>query len=181
MSTPELPTDQGIWLGVLSGRDELVQAEVAAAASPGLASVQAALLRCQEGTTLDELEDASPAERRSSPYWHLRVWRASLNGTEDITARKIVRIMTGAIPTADAAAATLNPLNESSALSGDVWGYRRPPIVWADAPVQLPSPAAGAAQWLIDPRQAAATAGLLGRVPLCDPADWSAATRQPSG
>jgi hypothetical protein len=63
---------------------------------------------------------------------------------------------------------TLNPLNENGGggFSADMWGYRRRPITWPEYE-QLPSPEAGAARWLVEPREAVASADLGTALPTC--------------
>jgi hypothetical protein len=91
-----------------------------------------------------------------------------LDGQVDGRAQRLFEIMTGASWFSDPMDETLNPLNENGAggFSADIWGYRRSPITWREYE-QLPSDEAGAARWLVEPREAVHSADLSTVLPRC--------------
>jgi O-antigen ligase len=97
------------------------------------------------------LEATSDADRRQSQYWALLITHAGLSGTESHRAIRQYAIMTGGTDLSLRAGDLLHPLreNDASGFSADAWGYRRPPISWPPWQYELPSPQAGAANWIL--------------------------------
>ncbi|MEK6191329.1 MAG: O-antigen ligase family protein [Chloroflexota bacterium] len=159
---------QPILLAVMAGRSGDVEA--LAQETLGLASGPAyvAVMGCEPSASA-HLEDAQNQARRSSLYWWLVVRQARLDGEVAARAERLLDIMTGTAPSSLLTRRFLNPLNENTAdgFSADVWGYRRDPITWANDYRQLPDPGAGAARWLLQPRQAVRDADLDTTLPRC--------------
>ena len=150
--TPEVQTDQSLWLAALADRPDL---EVRAIAEAGLGQILGetiiAVTRC-DPEALNVLDRASEADRRQPLYAVLRERAESLaSGTAEPTS----------------AATTLNPLDENGFFSADAWGYRRQPITWPASVAGLPSPIEGLTRWIRSSREAARAAQLDGRLPLC--------------
>lgn len=164
---PEMPSDQGIWLGVLSARADVLESAIEQAPfARRLAEAHAMLIGCDLSAGR-LLEDATTAERRHVLYWHLRVRESVLRGTTDVTAARALQIMTGGGESPDGTLGTLNPLDENAALSADRFGYRRYPVRWPSDEVVLPSLHAGASRWFNDPAGATEAAGLDDRLKGC--------------
>jgi tetratricopeptide (TPR) repeat protein len=164
--TPELVFDQGVWLGVLADRPDVLEAAIARTPmDDNLSSALASVIACdaEAGRILDRV---TLAERRSPVYWQLRVRTSGLEGELDLKALRALQIMTGRsyVSMPDR---TLNPLDENAGLSADRWGYRRHPIQWPATAVSLPSVSAGRSLWLLDPRAAVEAAGLNDRFESC--------------
>ncbi len=66
----------------------------------------------------------------------------------------VFRLFTGDPAFPGTPTGTINPLNENSVFSADLWGYGRLPTQWPDGPVRLPSAGIGNLLWLVDPRAA---------------------------
>lgn len=164
--TTEIPSDQGIWLGVLAGRPDVLSTAVQRYGNERLAQALVAVISCQ-GTASSMLADPTHAELRTHAYWQLRVRASAAEGDVDLDALQILQIMAGGPYRPPSPGATLNPLNENTGLSADRWGYRRQPIEWPEGPVSLPSVHAGAALWMFNPRAAAEVAGLTDLLPRC--------------
>lgn len=165
--TPEFVLDQGVWLGVLSGRPDILNAAIARGPiDEDQSRTLASLIACDPEAAAG-LGDASPAQRRSHVYWQLRVRASVLAGAVDLDAVQALQIMTSGSYTPAASGLTMNPLNENAGYGGDRWGYRRPPIEWPTAPTTLPSTYAGTSLWMFDPSGAVDAAGLGHRLPQC--------------
>jgi O-antigen ligase/tetratricopeptide (TPR) repeat protein len=164
--TPDLVSDQGLWLGVLAGRPDVVEA--ARARTPigdELQSTLTSVIAC-EPEARQVLDHIAPAEKRNPVYWQLRVRTSGLEGEIDHAALRALQIMTGQ-SYEFTPERTLNPLDENAALSADRWGYRRRPIQWPAIEVMLPSVRVGTTVWLLDPRAAVEAAGLASRFESC--------------
>ena len=160
---------QGVWLSVLAAQPESLQSALDGMdTTTRLREATASVLQCDD-QALGDLAGSTIAERRTLLYWLLRFRAHATNGVADAEAMRIIGIWGGGPLLPEDANATLNPLNENGApgYGADRWGYRRNPISWPTAPVNLPSPQAGAVHWLIDPVEAVADAGLTERIPLC--------------
>jgi hypothetical protein len=94
-------------------------------------------------------------------YWATRVRDATNRGIDDDAALEALRIYSGDAPLLPVDG-TLNPLNE-----GFWWGYRRFPIFWPQAGVELPDWRAGVSRWMLAPWDAVAESGLEDRLPDC--------------
>jgi tetratricopeptide (TPR) repeat protein len=165
LNTPEIASDQGLWLAVLGNRPDIDQRAVdEATMGPTLAKSELALLRCQSPGSL--LNQATDAERRTLSYWTLRIRVASLDRHQDEAANQIYGIMVGDPGFLDRGDDMLNPLNDAPVM--DLWGYRRWPIRWPEVGAALPSPDSGWVTWLLHPREAVRTAGLADRLPACN-------------
>lgn len=165
LSTPALPSDQGLWLAVLASRPAMDASAIEAAAiSPDLAKAELSLLQCQDAT--GRLNQAPNAERRDGRYWILRIRNASVDGGTDSSAIAVAGVSLGDPGFLDVATEELNPLDDPPYLA-DIWGYRRWPVQWPTVGELLPSPDAGAARWLVDPRGAVQASGLASRLPGC--------------
>ena len=164
--TPELVSDQGVWLGMLAGRPDVLDAGTDRIGDELLSRALAAVIACdtEAGAMLGE---ASPAQRRSHGYWQLRIRASALAGEIDRGAILALQILGGGSYTAALAELTMNPLDENASLSADRWGYRRYPITWPESDVKLPSIHAGASLWMFDPHAAVQAAGLGDRLPQC--------------
>ena len=158
--TPELPFDQGLWLGALTGRaDVLDAARETSPVGESMTDILVEQLRC--GTSGHErLESVDAAERRAHMYWMLRIRASALEGDIDLDAVQALQIMTGGSYAPAVADSQMNALNENTGLSSDQWGYRRPAIAWPVGPIDLPSPHAGTVAFLFDPGGAREAAGL---------------------
>jgi tetratricopeptide (TPR) repeat protein len=162
--SPEPDVGQRLWLAATLGRpvngDEMDQAT-------------AAVLRCTPDATR-RLAEVPLAPRRVAAYWALVVRQSAVDGRTDERAIRLHDLVSSTSIDLAIAAETLNPLDESgwAGFSADVWGYRRQPIEWPDAPITLPSPQAGAVRWIVDPRSAIAEARLESSLADCvaDPA-----------
>lgn len=158
--TPELPSDQGLWLAVLSGREDDMTAATATVPI-GATMRQAFVNQLACGDSAEQLlVTVDAAERRSALYWMLRIRASAIEGDIDFGAVQALQIMTGGSYAPATAASRMNAINENTGLSIDQWGYRRPAIAWPVAPVELPSPHAGTIAFLFDPVGAREAAGL---------------------
>ena len=166
LPAPELPGGQGLWLALLSGREDLVSVALdGSSVSSGLDDMTVAVFTC-DPMAASLLDAASTEEARTFLYWLLRVRSSAIDGQPDPSALRVARIWGSGPLQPDDAAATLNPLHENSA-TGFNAEYRRHLIDWPAADTELPSPWAGAARWLIDPLEATQAAGVMDQFPHC--------------
>ena len=157
--------EYGVWLGVLADRPDVRDTAIERLGDGPLLRVLATVIGCDPAVSA-MLDEVSASERRSRLYWQLRVATSALNGQVHAQAVQALEIMTGRSHSPTLAALRLNPLNETEGWSADRWGYRRWPIEWSGGPT-LPSPNAGAALWMFEPRTAVEVAGLEDRLPQC--------------
>ncbi|HEX2767513.1 MAG TPA: O-antigen ligase family protein [Candidatus Limnocylindria bacterium] len=162
--TPQSNALHALWLAVLAGREDLRPEAIGSSGLPAsLAETYAAALVCEPDAE-QRLDDASANERRFDEYWAASLRLSSLAGAPDETARRLLEIMSPAPYRPEAAQRALDPLDENGAwgLSGDTWGYRRPPMDWPAAPERatLPPPDAAWIRWTLDPAGANGAAGL---------------------
>lgn len=165
--SPEPFTGQGVWLAVLANRDDLIpRAAADSGLGSSLLSATVGTFRC-DGQALERAA-LSSADRRTLAYWLLVIRATTLSGSPDPGARNLASAW-GVDLDAEKEPQLVGALNENTApgFSTDAWGYRRPPIAWADQPVQLPSVARGAANWLLNPRASTEASGLANRLPNC--------------
>ena len=158
---------QPILLAVLAGRGGDVESLAQDSLGTALGAAYVAVMGCDPRASA-YLDEVPSQFRRASIYWGLVIRQAALGGTVDERAIRLFEIMTSdslhRSPTNEAR----NPLNENGdgGFSADIWGYRRMPIDWPDHD-PLPSPSAGAARWLLEPREAARDADLDSALPRC--------------
>jgi O-antigen ligase len=165
VSTPALPSDQGLWLAALDDRPDLDELAIRQSTlSPGMAKAELVLLRC--GSADDLLRAATDEDKRNAYYWVMRLRASALAGQSDEAAMDALRIMTGDLTFPGDPKETLNPLDENG-LSSDVWGYRRLPIQWPDSGLKLASPRSGSSIWLLNPIAAVREADLEHALPEC--------------
>lgn len=163
----ELPSDQGVWLGVLSGDAENRRAAVRDAPMSGaMAEALAGSLACEDVS--DYVAQAPAAERRSPMYWLIRIRDAARSGSVSADDLHALRIMTGGSYAPADAYVTWSAVNENWGLSADRWGYRRDSMHWPQVGPRIPAVWAGYTLWLLAPSDAATAAGLLDRLPECD-------------
>lgn len=159
--TPELASDQGLWLVAMADRPDLEDRAIAEAAiGPVLGEATIAVTRC-DPAAWDVLNRASDSDRRNPLYEVLRQRARSLTSQSD------ERTDTGGTSGEDSAGTTLNPLDENGIFSADAWGYRRLPITWPASGEGLPSLMEGQTSWTLFPREAARAAQLDDRLSLC--------------
>lgn len=158
--SPETRSLQPMLLAVMTGRPDAVRAMAERDLGASLGAAYLAVMGC-DPSAASLLDQAPDQARRSSLYWSLVVRQARLDGQVDASAERLFEIMTSASLSASLAQ-TLNPLRENGlgGFSADDWGYRRSPIGWPDYE-ELPSPQAGAARWLVEPRASVRRAGLV--------------------
>jgi O-antigen ligase len=165
LSTPALPSDQGLWLATLDNRPDLDGLGIGQATlSRPLAEAELVLLRCGSADSL--LRGATDEDKRTVSYWITRLRSSALAGQSDEAAMQALRIMSGDLTFPGDPKSTLNPLDENG-LSSDVWGYRRLPIQWPDGGLRLASPRSGSSIWLLNPLTAVRDAGLERALPDC--------------
>jgi O-antigen ligase/tetratricopeptide (TPR) repeat protein len=167
--SPEPFSGQAIWLAVLGNRPDLVEEAIRLSGTTRpLALATVSVFRC-DANAASVLDHLAPGERRTYLYWLLRLRESALAGAIDQASLRMVDITGGTSLSVGAAGGTLNPLNENGApgFSADAWGYRRSPIEWPADAIALPSPEAGAARWLLDPRGAMRETGLTARLRQC--------------
>jgi hypothetical protein len=158
--SPETRSLQPMLLAVMAGRADAVRAMAERDLGAPLGAAYLAVMSC-DPSAASLLDQAPDQARRSWLYWSLVVRQARLDGQVDASADRLFEIMTSASLSA-LTAQTLNPLRENGlgGFSADDWGYRRSPIGWPDYE-ELPSPQAGAARWLVEPRESVHHAGLV--------------------
>jgi O-antigen ligase/Flp pilus assembly protein TadD len=153
---PETLGDQGIWLAVLSGRDDLFsRAFFESGFDPALWEPTVASLRCEAISA--ELASASASTKRTPAYWALRLRNSSLTDTADPNMMWMLNTANGT-PLVD-------PQLRRSPFTGvpnDLWGYRRYPVVPEEPLPTIPSPESGVTRWYLDPEASGATAGVAG-------------------
>lgn len=158
---------QPVLLAVMAGRSDLVGESAQEILGPSLGAGYLAVMGCEPEASA-HLEEAPAQARRTYVYWSLVARQSLLDGQVDGRAERLFEIMTGASWFSDPKAEALNPLNENGVggYSADIWGYRRSPITWPEYE-QLPSAEAGAARWLVEPREAVRRADLETVLPGC--------------
>jgi tetratricopeptide (TPR) repeat protein len=163
---PQVTGIQHSLLTVMAGRNDAAEALADEWLGPALGAAYVAVMGCQPDASF-LLEEAPAQARRTPVYWSLVARQSLLDGVADGRAERLYEIMADA-PWFAPPFETLNPLNENGAggYSADIWGYRRSPITWPEFD-RLPSPEAGAARWLAEPREAVRSAGLHVALPRC--------------
>lgn len=164
---PQVPGLQETLLTAMAGRSDAAERLAREWLGPSLGPAYVAVMACERDASA--LLDAAPSQmRRSSLYWALVVRQSRLDGTVDRRAERLLEIMMSAQLSSLSTDEVLNPVNENGlgGFSADIWGYRREPITWPDDG-QLPDPSAGAARWLLEPREAVRSAGLDTVLPRC--------------
>jgi O-antigen ligase len=158
---------QPLLLAVMAGRSDVAEASAEERLGPSLGAGYLAVMGCEPDASA-YLEEAPAQARRTYLYWSLVARQSLLDGRADGRAERLFEIMTNASWFSNPMDETLNPLNENGGggFSADMWGYRRRPITWPEYE-QLPSPEAGAARWLVEPREAVASADLGTALPTC--------------
>lgn len=143
VAKPEMVEDQGLWLEAMTGiRTPSQMAIEEAGTTRELAEVMSALMACR-------LTDPSFMQNVQAPnrlYWQLRSRDGALRQTGDRVPQDVLELTTRRTMTLD----DMNPTNGNGVrgMSGDQWGYRRPPIDWPAIDPLLPSPRAGETIWL---------------------------------
>ncbi|MGH2484131.1 MAG: O-antigen ligase family protein [Candidatus Limnocylindria bacterium] len=167
LPSPEPRSLQPLLLAVMAGRSEVAQASADEMLGPSLGAAYLDVMRCAPSASV-HLEEAPDQVRRTYLYWSLVARQSLLDGEVDGRAERLFEIMARAPLFSAPMFETLNPLNENGegGYSADIWGYRRSPITWPDYE-QLPSGEAGAARWLVEPREAVHSADLETVLPRC--------------
>jgi len=168
LPAPQVPDSQETVLAVMAGHIDAAEASAREWLGPSIGPAYTAVMACDPAAPA-RLAEAPGNVRRTWVYWALVVRQARLDGHPDGRAERLLAIMTGAPISSPPADDTLNPVNENGVggFSADNWGYRRQLIIWANDGLQLPNPGAGAARWLLEPRQAVREAGLDTALPRC--------------
>jgi hypothetical protein len=156
----------------LSDHTTLVnQAAELAAVSIPMAQAAIAIGHC-EPTAGAQMESISADDRRTPTYWALQLELDAERGDTNALATRLYAIQTFHTPTQKSSTTLLNPLNENNSQgSVDSWGYDRLGIQWANSPIELPSPEAGADRLLVDPAGARSSMDLMKGPGHCTPTD----------
>jgi len=167
LPSPEPRSLQPLLLAVMAGRIDVAEATAEETLGASLGAGYLDVMRCAPGASV-HLEEAPAQVRRTYLYWSLVARQSLLDGEVDGRAERLFEIMANAPLFSAPMFETLIPLNENGAggYSADIWGYRRSPITWPDYE-QLPSAKAGAARWLVEPREAVHSADLDTVLPRC--------------